>query len=110
MKKSLHGIFMLFGWKFMKIYILISIIICSLTTFSLAENVYAQEVLDKPITLKVDKAKLIDALHAISKQVDVKFAFAGYDVGNAGTVSLNVRNEKLKNVLGRLLNPSVWIM
>jgi TonB-linked SusC/RagA family outer membrane protein len=105
MKKSLHGIFMLFGWKFMKIYILISIIICSLTTFSLAENVYAQEVLDKPITLKVDKAKLIDALHAISKQVDVKFAFAGYDVGNAGTVSLNVRNEKLKNVLGRLFKP-----
>ncbi|MEC5144299.1 hypothetical protein UNH65_12150 [Chitinophaga sp. 180180018-2] len=106
MQKSLFGIVLYYVWEFMKLSTLVSIIICSCCTVSLAKESHAQEVLNKPVTLHLKQVSLTDALDAISRQAAVKFVYTGAHVDHASKVSLSVKSTRLKEVLPKLLQPS----
>lgn len=71
---------------------------------SFAAVTNAQKVLDKKITLEIQNQSMKDVLNEIQNQVQVKFAYKS-SIGGIGDLSINVRNERLADVLSRLFSP-----
>lgn len=97
MKKTLHllrmvGKFYLYGF----------IVQLFFTSLILASDIKAQGSLDLKevkITLNLESVSLIDAFDRINKQTDFYFIYDREDLLNAGTTTLDFRDETMENVL-----------
>lgn len=84
--------------------------ICCLTLFLSLLHLQAgavdiQDALDKKITLHLHDVVLKDALEKISNLASVSFVYVGSEVLNANKVSISARNEKVGDLLHKLLTP-----
>jgi iron complex outermembrane receptor protein len=87
----------------MKINAIILLVVCSLSTIAMADNSYGQSVLEKPVTLKLKKAPLSDALEQISANTGVRIMYTGNNIESDVKVTLTARKEKLETVLKKVL-------
>lgn len=87
----------------------ISVIQFILTLFCLSlfisNDLKAQGVLDKEITISIERTQLKNALNKLEKQAETKFAYSPNIVQDLQKVSLHADNEKLGDVLNDLLAP-----
>jgi TonB-dependent starch-binding outer membrane protein SusC len=91
-------------WNVMKItfsQLLLLILCCSL---SMAHSTRAQEVLNRPISLRGEKMELKEILNQIEKEAQVKFVYST-KIQSGQRVSLHVTNRKLAAVLDEVLKP-----
>lgn len=65
----------------------------------------AQQMLDKKLTLTVQNQSLKEILKEIEHKVDVKFAYSLQTIGSLNGISIIATNEKLSEVLDKLLKP-----
>ncbi len=70
-----------------------------------AGTLKGQGVLDRRISLSETGQNLKKVLHNIEKVADVKFTYDSRLVASKGEVNLDAKNEDLKMVLDKLLNP-----
>lgn len=82
--------------------LMISLVI---TGVSFAGVSNAQQALDKTLTLHVKNGSLKEILRQIESKVDVKFAYTRDAIASLKGISISVTNEKLRDVLDRLLRP-----
>ncbi len=88
--------------KFTIAQFLISIV-CSSVLF--ANNVEAQSVLEKPITLKINHVELYKVFKLIEKQTDVRFNYSSNSINVDNQVTYKAENKKLKFLLDDILFP-----
>lgn len=87
----------------MKINAIILLVVCSLSSIAMADNSYGQSVLEKPVTLKLKKMPLSDALERIAENTGVRIMYTGNNIDNDVKVTLTARKEKLEEVLRKVL-------
>ncbi len=80
-------------------------ILLIMTGVSFAGASHAQEMLNKKVTLNVKNESLKEILRAIESKVDVKFAYTNEAIGSVEGISITATDEKLSDVLDRLLKP-----
>ncbi|MEZ0484645.1 TonB-dependent receptor [Fibrella aquatica] len=87
--------------------ILFSQLILSLTFFgiSVAHEGYAQELLNKRISLKVDNQSIKKVLNEIEKSADIRFVYSSSLIRSERKITLNVSNSTLGDVLVNVLKP-----
>lgn len=92
---------------FMKITLLHILIIVGVSGLTIAspKDSYGQGILDKTISISADNKKLGDILSRIEKLAHVKFSFNPKTIPINAKVSVDLRDTKLKDVLGDLLEP-----
>jgi TonB-linked SusC/RagA family outer membrane protein len=78
-------------------------IVCCAASLSAAHDSNAQ-ALEKPVTIHLRKVPLDDALDQIAGQANVNIVFSGKAAG-LEKASIHAKNEKLRDVLSRLLRP-----
>ncbi|NSL90388.1 SusC/RagA family TonB-linked outer membrane protein [Chitinophaga solisilvae] len=64
-----------------------------------------QDALDKKITIQLRNVVLKDALDKISNLAEVSFVYVGNDALNANKVSVSAHNEKVGDLLNKILTP-----
>lgn len=84
-------------------YQVLLIVMCS--TLAIAHENRGQEFLNQKITLKLENKGLESALRQIKKATSVSFIYSPQMIGVDRTISINVQNESLKEVLSKLLTP-----
>lgn len=72
---------------------------------SLANDVAAQELLNRKISIRVENQNFETIISALEKQTDVKFTYRSKLVSNAQKISLSANNEPLFQVLDKILTP-----
>jgi len=77
-----------------------------LTSISYASSSKAQAVLDKQITISLNKSSLGDALKTIEKDANIKFVYSESIIKTDQEVSISAVQERLGNVLKQLLIPN----
>ncbi|MDN3582385.1 TonB-dependent receptor [Mucilaginibacter flavus] len=87
----------------MKINAIILLVVCSLSSIAMAGNSYGQSVLDKTVNIKLNKIPLFDALERISENTGVRIMYTGNNVDNNLKITLTAKNEKLEDVLKKVL-------
>lgn len=92
-------------WLFMKITISQLCLILLCTSFSLAHESEAQEILNRSISISAQNVQLKSVLNQIEKQAEVKFVYSTRVQINQ-KLSLNIQNSKLSTVLNEILNPN----
>ncbi|PSL47528.1 TonB-linked SusC/RagA family outer membrane protein [Chitinophaga niastensis] len=70
-----------------------------------AERDGTQDALDKKITIQLRNVVLKDALEKISNLAEVSFVYVGSEVLDANKVSISAHNEKVGDLLNKLLTP-----
>ncbi|MBD2702071.1 TonB-dependent receptor [Spirosoma sp. BT702] len=98
MKKSLTLTLM----KITAIQLFVALI---LTAVSYAGDVEAQEVLERRVNITIEQATLKQALMQVSQVANVKFVFNSKVIRSDERVSITAHNERLADVLNRLLKP-----
>ena len=73
--------------------------------FSFARTTKSQELLNKKITIKVRSEEIQTILSEIEKLSGGKFMYSPEIIHSSRKVSLNAKNEKLSDILTRLLQP-----
>ena len=68
--------------------------------FSLSASVRAQ---DQMVTLNVERMSFTGVIAELKRQTQLEFFYSFNEVNANRTVSLNVKNEKIDNVLRKLL-------
>lgn len=106
MKKKLPGRFFRGITYVMKINAIILLIICSLSSMAIAGNSYGQSVLDKTVTLKLTEIPLPDALDRISANTGIRIMYTGNSVFNTLKITLKAKNERLEDILNKVLLPN----
>lgn len=96
-----HALFL----KIMKSTLSQLIILLVITGVSMAASSNAQEILDKEVTLDIRDRNLKEVLREIESKVEVKFAYSKGAIQSADGISIKVVNEKLSEVLDKLLSP-----
>jgi TonB-dependent starch-binding outer membrane protein SusC len=71
-------------------------------TVALAHDSNAQEILDQPLSLKIDNENLKSTLRTIEKVADVSFSYRKGVLDKDKKISLVVQNEKLSSILNRV--------
>lgn len=74
------------------------------TSLAMAHSTRAQEVLNRPITIRGEKLELKQVLNQIEKEAEVKFVYST-KIQSSQRVSLNMSNRKLSAVLDEVLKP-----
>lgn len=87
-------------WSFL--HLCIAIIFANV---SFATDVAAQELLDRRISIQAVNQKINVVLSEIEKNADVRFSYSPNLIQASRKITLNVANEKLSNVLEKLLSP-----
>lgn len=77
-----------------------------LTGMSYATTTKAQAVLDKQVTISVNKSSLSNALKLIEKDANVKFVYSKSIIQTDQQVSVDFKQERLESVLKQLLLPN----
>ncbi len=80
-------------------------IVCSVTSLSIAEDSYGQQLLDTRVSVQFTDATLSEALHQIARQTRVQFVFVGAEPVAKKTTNLKVTRQSLRVVLPKLLEP-----
>lgn len=96
-----HALFI----KIMRLSLSQLVILLIMTGVSFAGITHAQEVLDKPITLDIKNQTLKEVLRKIESELDVKFAYSKEAIASLERISVHANNEKLSDVLDKLLKP-----
>jgi iron complex outermembrane recepter protein len=89
----------------MRVTLLQLILAGGLVISASAGRVSGQGILDRKISLNETGLTLKKVLRNIEQAADVKFTYDSRLVASRGQVNLEARNEDLKNVLDKLLNP-----
>jgi TonB-linked SusC/RagA family outer membrane protein len=89
--------------RIMKITGLVLTVICSVSLSLLAKETLAQGPLNKQLSIDIKGETLENAFTKISEKINVSFSYIGNTVDNIKKVNLVARNEKLKDVLDRML-------
>lgn len=82
-------------------------IILSLTFFgvSVAHDGYAQELLNKRISLKVENQSIKKVLSEIEKSADIRFIYSSSLIRSERKITLNLGNSTLGDILENVLKP-----
>lgn len=91
--------------RIMKITLSQLIIAIILTGISYANNIRAQGLLEKQVSIRVDKVSLGKALKQIERRADVKFVYSRNLVQTDQEVSVLAEEQKLDVLLTKLLTP-----
>jgi TonB-linked SusC/RagA family outer membrane protein len=91
--------------KIMRITLSQIAVMLILTGISRAEVGKAQSLLDRSITLTVERTSLSKALDKIEKSASVRFVYSKNFISIKEEVSFHAEKEKLESVLNRLLGP-----
>ena len=70
-----------------------------------ANHVNAQEILDKKISIDLNKVSMKKALSKIEKKGAIYFTYRPQLIKDLGDVSLKLEEERLENILTKLLTP-----
>src|ERR1700754_693209 len=106
MKRSLYVNRVIYYFlKFMKYSILVGCIIFSFCSLALANSTYSQKALNRTVTLQLRNVSLEDALEALTIKTGVKIAYANKLIKPSAIVNEELKNEKLKDALSKLLSP-----
>jgi iron complex outermembrane receptor protein len=89
----------------MRVTVLQLLLAGGLVASASAGRVSGQGILDRKISLSETGQNLKKVLKTIEQAADVKFTYDSRLVASRGQVNLDARNEDLKNVLDKLLNP-----
>lgn len=92
-------------WTTMKMsfqQLLLGLLFCGL---SYAHEVFAQDILSKPISLEIEDVTFKKALSLIEKQTNARFVYSSSAINMGQRVSLKASNKKLETVLVELLKP-----
>lgn len=81
------------------------VIALTVVSVSYAADSKAQPVLERPVSVQVDRLLLKDALLTIEREANVKFVYSKEFIEIDSKVSVDARNRKLKDVLKILLTP-----
>lgn len=90
---------------------IMKLIICQLFVAAFVGSVViagpsaAQGVLDRSVTVQVTNQQIGSVLALLRKQVDVRFTYSSSVVETNRRISLSVTNERLADVMNRLLTP-----
>lgn len=103
MKKSLRGSAFVVQAMRISVCHLLLVLLCS--SFALAHDSEAQELLRQKVSLQVHDQSLKKVLTAIEKQTAVKFLYRADLIENLPSVSLQVSDKPLDQVLEQLLTP-----
>lgn len=90
--------------KFSALHLILVILLSGVAVAS-PENSFGQTVLDEVITIQAEDQKVKAILAQIERSVETKFAYNPQSIPINAKVSLSLENEKLSNVLDRLLSP-----
>ncbi len=98
--------FKTFCWVIMKISLqqIFLIIVCTSLAFA-NERLHAQELLEKKITLQIERTTLKNTLVSLENEVDIKFIYNPIEIRSSSKVSLNASNSKLSEILEQLFTP-----
>jgi TonB-linked SusC/RagA family outer membrane protein len=91
--------------KIMRITLSQIVVMLILTGISRAEVGKAQSLLDRSVTLTVEKVSLSKALDRIEKNASVRFVYSKNFISLKDEVSFSAEKEKLESVLNKLLGP-----
>ena len=91
--------------KIMRYSVYLVLLVCSMTSITLAGETYGQQLLETPVTLQLHNATLGEALDKIARQTRVQFVFVGTQPRQRKTMSIRVESQPLEKVLGKLLAP-----
>jgi TonB-linked SusC/RagA family outer membrane protein len=89
----------------MKYSAFIALLICSVVSIALARESVAQQLLETPVTIRLENATLGEALDKIARQTRVQFVFVGSRLQQKRATNIKVESESLEKVLGKLLAP-----
>lgn len=90
--------------KFSALHIIIAVVFSGLSIAS-PKNSFGQTVLDEVISISVENEKVKSILLEIERSIRTKFAYNPQSIPVHEKVSLTLENEKLSDVLDRLLSP-----
>jgi len=72
---------------------------------AIAHDSHSQEVLNTPISLKIESASVKTILSQIEKQTKIKFVYSNMAILSERKISVNIENERMGKILSDLLNP-----
>ncbi|MBU1822944.1 MAG: carboxypeptidase-like regulatory domain-containing protein, partial [Bacteroidetes bacterium] len=103
MKKSVHRSTLVL--KIMKIAVLQVMVGLIFTGVSLAWDSNAQDILNKPISLKAEDARLRTVLSTLEQQYKVQFVYSSKAIQADRKISINARGQRLAEFLDTMLGP-----
>ena len=92
-------------WQFMNASIFQFFLMTAFTSFSFAFDSHAQEVLNRPVTLKIEGQRLRFVLTQIEQQTAARFVYSSKAIGVDRPVTIITEEKRLADVLGELLKP-----
>ncbi|HEX8037799.1 MAG TPA: SusC/RagA family TonB-linked outer membrane protein, partial [Chryseosolibacter sp.] len=91
----------------MKIVLTQALILTTFAVCSVASDLKGQEVLKSKISLKVNDREIRKVLSEIERKAEVTFTYSSAIVDVTREVSVDFKNEKLSDVLARILQPDI---
>ncbi|MBL7814763.1 MAG: TonB-dependent receptor [Saprospiraceae bacterium] len=76
-----------------------------MTTFLFAGSPKAQDILNKPVSIRLENAELRDALAQIERTADVQFVYSSKAIQANRKVTIAANNKRLSDVLDATLKP-----
>jgi TonB-linked SusC/RagA family outer membrane protein len=95
----------LWVWKTMKLSFLQLVLIALCCEIAQAYEANGQNVLERTITLQVEKAHFVDVLSMIEKQAHIRFVYSPSAINTEQNVTVKAVNKKLHLVLREFLTP-----
>ena len=92
-------------FKLMRISITQLFLAMLLAGLSYANDSFAQELLEKKITIRVEEKSIKNILIQIENEADLKFVYSPTAISAERIVSLNVQNQSLKSVFDSFFMP-----
>jgi TonB-linked SusC/RagA family outer membrane protein len=89
----------------MKISLVQILLFCVFIGVSWANDLSAQELLNRRLTLNVSEKKIKSVLKEIESATDVRFSYSPQVIQSSRPVTISVRNATLGDVLNQLLKP-----
>ena len=89
--------------KLMRISVLQFMVVIMLSGVAIANPDYAQDILNKRLSINLKNVSLEEALNNIKNKVEVKFVYSSSIIPLKSKVSVNASQEKLSDVLNKIL-------
>ena len=94
-----------FLWTAMRVAMMPFLIVMTFSGIALALETSAQDALQKKISLQIQEGTVNDILHRIENITDVKFIYSPQVIQVEQKVSIQARNERLRDVLDEVFLP-----
>ena len=91
--------------RLMNLSIIQLLLLIAGTSFSVAYDGHAQELMNRTVTLKVDNERLRVVLTQIEKQTAARFVYSSKTIGADRPVTITTTDKQLNEVLKELLKP-----